>query len=342
MKHRLLHTLRKFAVWLLLPMGVNLLYGLALWLSDSDAFRRLWLTLTLFSVLLFTAALLLACRAEKRREAAFLAFLDHPDEISEARVVRLVGRQEAMLIRRIGLLLRENVQARQALLTQVNDYEEYVEAWAHEIKTPLSLLTFLLDNRRDELPPTAFQRLNHVRAQMQEFVDQMLYYARLKSAKKDYLFEPLSLAECCEEALENYQPLLHEKGFRIVKELTPLSVLSDRRGLLFIVNQILSNAVKYVKHTGTPELHLTAEQNAQAVVLSIRDNGIGVQSWDLPFLFQKGFTGDTGSARKQATGMGLYLANEMAKDLSIELEVRSKPQKGFEILLFFPIVDADA
>lgn len=340
MKSNLRCAFRKYAAWLLLPMAVNVLYGLALWLSDSDAFRELWLTLMLFSVLLFSAALILACRAERRREEAFLAFLAHPDERMEADMLRLVGSQDVALVRRIGALLREHARAVQALQTQVSDYEEYVETWAHEIKTPLSLLTFLLDNRRDELPPAVSQRLNHVRAQMRESVDQMLYYARLKSVKKDYLFEPLSLAECCGEALENHEPLLHEKGFRIVKDLPPLSVLSDRRGMLFIINQILSNAVKYAGDATVPELHLTAKQNVQSVVLSIRDNGIGVQPWDLPFLFQKGFTGDTGSARKQATGMGLYLANEMAKDLGIELKVNSAPQQGFEVLFLFPIVDA--
>ena len=338
--NNLLHTLKKYAVWFLLPMGLNLLYALALWLSDSDAFRRLWLMLVLGSLLLFSIALLFACRLEKRRETTFLEFLDHPDEITEANLLRLVGRRDGELVHHIGVLLRENEQANRTLMTQVNDYEEYVESWAHEIKTPLSLLTFLLDNRRDELPPAVYQRLDYVRAQMQGFVEQMLYYARLKSRQKDYLFESLSLIECCEEALENYQPLLNERGFRITKELPRLFVLSDRRGLLFIINQILSNAVTYTQNTEVPELHLTAEQTERSVILRIRDNGIGVQPWDLPFLFEKGFTGDTGKARKKANGMGLYLANEMAKALKIELEVCSQPQKGFEMIVLFPTIDS--
>lgn len=340
MKNDFLRAFKKHAVWFLLFIGLNLLYALALWLSESEAFLRLWLVIALGSLLMFSMALFFVCRVEKRRKTAFLEFLDHPDEMTEAKMLRLVGRQDGEFVQHIGTLLRENEQAKRVLMTQVNDYEEYVESWAHEIKTPLSLLTFVLDNRRDELPPAVYQRLDYVRAQTQGLVEQMLYYARLKGKQKDYLFESLSLSECCEEALENFQPLLNEKGFRVIKVLPPLSVLSDYRGLLFIINQILSNAVKYTKSTGIPELRLTAEQNERGIILRILDNGIGVQPWDLPFLFEKGFTGDTGKDRKKATGMGLYLANEMAKDLKIELDIRSKPQKGTEMIVLFPIIDA--
>ncbi len=340
MKNDFMRSLKKHIVWFLLLMGLNLLYALALWLSESEAFLRLWLVIALGSLLIFLTALFFAYYVDKQRETAFLEFLNHPDETTENKMLRLVSRQDGTFVQHVGALLRENEQANQVLMIQVNDYEEYVESWAHEIKTPLSLLTFLLDNRRDDLPPVVYQRLDYIRSQMQGLVEQMLYYARLKGKQKDYLFESLSLTECCEEALENFQPLLDEKKFQVIKVLPPLYVLSDYRGLLFIINQILSNAIKYTKSTGIPELYLTAAQNEREVILHIRDNGIGIQPWDLPFLFEKGFTGDTGKDRKKATGMGLYLANEMAKNLKIELDIQSKPQKGTEIIIPFPIIDA--
>ncbi len=340
MKNDFMRALKKHAVWFLLFMGLNLLYALALWLSESEAFLRLWLVIALGSLLIFLTALFFVCRVEKQQETAFLEFFNHPDEMTETKMLRLVSRQDGAFVQHVGALLREKEQANRVLMTQVKDYEEYVETWAHEIKTPLSLLTFLLDNRRDDLPPVVYQRLDYVRSQMQGLVEQMLYYARLKGKQKDYLFESLSLTECCEEALVNFQPLLNEKGFKVIKVLPPLYVLSDYRGLLFIINQILSNAIKYTKSTGIPELYLTAEQNEQGVILRIRDNGIGIQPWDLPFLFEKGFTGDTGKDRKKATGMGLYLANGMAKDLKIELDIHSTPQNGTEMIVHFPIIDA--
>ncbi|WP_230398928.1 sensor histidine kinase [Novisyntrophococcus fermenticellae] len=341
MKNDFLRAIKKHALWFLLFMGLSLLYALALWLSESEAFLRLWLVIAIGSLLIFLTALFFVCRVEKQRETAFLEFLNHPDEMTETKILHLFSRQDGVFIRHVGALIREKEQANRVLMTQVNDYEEYVESWAHEIKTPLSLLTFFLDNRRDDLQPVVYQRLDYVRSQMQGLVEQMLYYARLKSRQKDYLFEWLSLTECCEESLGNFQPLLNEKGFQVIKVLPPLSVLSDYRGLLFIINQVLSNAIKYTKSTGIPELRLTAEQKEQGIILCIKDNGIGIQPWDLPCLFQKGFTGDTGKYRKKATGMGLYLANEMAKDLKIELDIRSTPQSGTEMIFRFPIINPE-
>lgn len=89
-----------------------------------------------------------------------------------------------------------------------------MEAWAHEIKTPVSLLTMLLDNRRDDIPEHERKKLDYIRNR-QESVNQMLFYARLKSARKDYLLEAVLLSECMEDVLEDYRPLLEEKGFLI-------------------------------------------------------------------------------------------------------------------------------
>ena len=80
----------------------------------------------------------------------------------------------------------------------LRDYEDYVEGWAHEIKTPLSLLTMILDNRGDELSPSLQAKLDYVRSQLQEDITQMLYYARLGSSTKDYRFEAVDLQSALE------------------------------------------------------------------------------------------------------------------------------------------------
>ena len=327
---------RKYAVWLFLLLLIDGMAALLLWLADVHAFRMLAAVLVLSSVLLFLAVLGWTYQKEKRMEQAFLAFLGMPDERREEELLRLLSTQERRAVRVLGKVLQENRETQNKMSAQLNDYEEYVEAWAHEIKTPISLLTFLLDNRREELPQTVCRRLDYVRNQMQESVNQMLYYARLKSVRKDYLFEMLKLSECCQEVLENYRPLLEEKGIRVICGTADITVFSDRRGLDFLLSQIISNSIKYCKKEGTAQIFLTAEQTETAIDLHIRDNGIGVRGCDLPFLFEKGFTGDTGTIRKKATGMGLYLAKEISADMKISLKVKSEWQKGFEITLSFP------
>lgn len=325
----------KYAVWLGLLLGVDVLSALILWLADVRAFRVLVSVIISGTVLLFLFILWIMIRVERRREKAFLDFLENGDGSAQEALLRLVSAQEGEMIRRIDSVLKENRAREKELSARLKDYEEYTEAWAHEIKTPITLLTFLLDNRREELPKEICRKLDYVRNQMQESVNQMLYYARLKSSGKDYLFEMLSLEECCGEALENYRPLLEERGFEVQQELGEILVLSDRRGLEFLISQIISNSIKYCKASGTPKLWLEARQEEESIFFCIRDNGIGVRSYEVPFLFEKGFTGDTGTIRKRATGMGLYLARKIADDLKITLDVRTKWQAGFEMTLQF-------
>ena len=118
--------------------------------------------------------------------------------------------------------------------------------------------------------------------------------------------------------------------------MTEQTVCSDRRGLRFLLRQVISNSIKYCGKE--PELIFTFFKENDCHVLSIRDNGMGVRSCDLPYIFEKGFTGDSGEGRKKATGMGLYLAKEMAKELNLSLDANSEWGKGFEVRIVFPVV----
>ena len=126
--------------------------------------------------------------------------------------------------------------------------------------------------------------------------------------------------------LDDYRPLLEEKGFRVEIRPTDETVFADRRGLCFLLGQVVSNS-------------LSLESNDTATVLSIRDNGPGVRACDLPYVFEKGFTGDSGHEKSKATGMGLYLAREVAKDLGLTLTAASDWGAGFEIRVTFPVVE---
>lgn len=307
-----------------------------LWLAKAEAFYVLVPVNILSSFLIFFIAFLWILKKEKHKEQLFFEFLYYPEKRKEEELLELISGREKIVIQEIGKRLRELLETQHSLSMQLKDYEEYVETWAHEIKTPISLLAFLMDNRRKEFPTSVSHKLDYIQNKMQEYVNHMLYYARLKGTHKDYLFEPLSLADVCMEVLENYYPLLEEKKFQVIQKIPKIMVLSEERGLEFLLSQVISNAIKYCKPQGTPQIFLFVEQLEPFIYLHIKDNGIGVQSYDLPFLFEKGFTGDTETARKKATGMGLYLAKAIANDLKIELNVKSQWQEGFEIILQFP------
>ena len=320
--------------WLLLLLGVDCFCAVILWISDIQVFQTLIGLVVLTSILLFSAILFVLNKRENTHMELFRDFLSDPTICNEERLLSAISQKEGESVRFLASVLREYKNESNNMADALRDYEEYVEGWAHEAKTPLSLLTMLLDNRNDEISPSLQAKLDYVRSQLQEDVTQMLYYARLKSSTKDYRFEDVNLNDCLGEVLEDYAPLLEEKQFVILNKLQSETVYTDRRGLQFMLGQIVSNAIKY--SSDSPMLTISVIHSETADILSVEDNGIGVKKYNLPYIFQKGFTGDSTDSRKKATGMGLYLVKKMADDLNLHLEAASQWGKGFKIVIFFP------
>lgn len=320
--------------WLLLIFGVDGFAALLLWVIDASSFRAVSLLIFLLSLGLFAAIFICTAYKEEKRKKAMETFLHYPDLLHEEKLIQCSPAHEAQTIRLMGSILREKDEHLKDALSQLEDYEDFAEGWAHEVKTPLSLLVMMLDNRKEEMSPEVFSRLNYIRSSISENVSRMLYYARLKSAGKDYFFQEISLKDCILEVLEDYRPLLEEKKFRIHMTVPERSVFTDQRGILFLLSQIISNAVKY--SGPNPELWIFLEETEEHSLLHIRDNGIGVKSCDLPYIFEKGFTGDSEDSRKKATGMGLYLSRKIAEDLCLRLEASSQEGRGFTMTVIFP------
>ncbi len=273
--------LRQYLPWLGLLLGVDALAALLLWLADARAFAAMAAVIVLATVFLFVCVCAVLCTRAKRREQAFTAFLATPDAAHEQALCRLLAPREAQSAHLLGETLRAQQQTIAQLQTQMDDYEDYVELWAHEVKTPLALLTLVLDNRRDTLPEAVGFKLDYARNRMQAFIDQMLYYARLRGARRDYRFERLTLRSCIDEVLDDYRPLLEEKGFRVEIRLADETVFTDRRGLCFLLGQLVSNSVKYT--SDAPVLTFSLTCSAAETVLTVRDNGPGVRACDLPY-----------------------------------------------------------
>lgn len=328
--------LRQYLPWLGLLLGVDALAALLLWLADARAFAAMAAVIVLATVFLFACVCAVLCARAKKREQAFTAFLATPDAAHEQALCRLLSPCEARSTHLLGETLRAQQQTIAQLQTQMDDYEDYVELWAHEVKTPLALLTLVLDNRRDTLPEAVGFKLDYARNRMQAFIDQMLYYARLRGARRDYRFERLTLRSCIDEVLDDYHPLLEEKGVHVEQQLADETVFTDRRGLCFLLGQLVSNSVKYT--SDAPVLTFSLACSTAETVLTVRDNGPGVHACDLPYVFEKGFTGDSGHEKNKATGMGLYLAREVAKELGLTLSAASEWGTGFAVCISFPIV----
>ncbi|WP_315081822.1 sensor histidine kinase [uncultured Clostridium sp.] len=342
MIRKLVSIFFKYKIWFIVIMIFNIMFGVFLWLIDANSFSYIFPNMIIGCILLYSLISLLIYSIDKRKKEAIIDFINNPNLKEEEVCLSFFSGGEKEIIHLIGEKLRKKEELIKKQDLNLKEYEEYIETWAHEIKTPLALMTFVLDNRKEEILFPIYQRLEYARTKMQEDIERMLYYARVKSEHLDYIFTKISLDEICKDVIDEYKNLIEEQKIIINNEVGNIQVLSDKKGLLFVLRQVLSNSIKYMdREEFNPFIILITKIDNKSgnIMLVIKDNGIGVKPYDLPFLFDKEFTGDAGEQRKQSTGMGLYLAKQVADSLKIEIEVSEEYKDGFEISLLFPIIE---
>lgn len=218
--------------------------------------------------------------------------------------------------------------------TELMEYREYIEAWVHEAKTPLALSALVLNNHRDEMSPYVYARMNYIQHRLNEDVERILFYARLQADHTDCKFTKFRPDECVTEVIAEYRTFLEEKNIAVSLDLKPLTVVSDRKVVFFMLSQLIDNAVKYAD----AEVFISMYQEGDKVHLGIYNNGDGVPPEDMPFIFDKGFTGNRPN-RQKATGMGLYLVRKYAEKLCVEVKIDSNIpyENGFGIKMIFTL-----
>ena len=253
---QLWHMIERYYPWLLLLLGVDCFCAVILWISDIQVFQTLIGLVVLTSILLFSAILFVLNKRENTHMELFRDFLSDPTICNEERLLSAISQKEGESVRFLASVLREYKNESNNMADALRDYEEYVEGWAHEAKTPLSLLTMLLDNRNDEISPSLQAKLDYVRSQLQEDVTQMLYYARLKSSTKDYRFEDVNLNDCLGEVYEGYIPATPEKHREVWHEKVKIK-LTDVFGL---TDSEAQNVIEKLESMNLKEAYAYLEQ----------------------------------------------------------------------------------
>lgn len=195
-----------------------------------------------------------------------------------------------------------------------DDLVEYYTLWAHQIKTPIAAMRLLLQH---EDTPLAMELTTELQ-RIEQYVEMVLCYLRLDSNSTDYVIRKYDLDDIVRQAVRKYAAQF--VGKKIKLEYAPLDcqVLTDEKWLLFVIEQILSNALKY---TASGSISICMEPNR---TLCIRDTGIGIAPEDLPRIWEKGFTGYNGRRDKRASGIGLYLSRRILRNLSHEIAITSE------------------
>ena len=250
----------------------------------------------------------------KMEEAIFVTAEDLPETTT------LIEEDYQHLIQR---LVRENRQRQAAADSMLEDLTSYYTLWVHQIKTPIAAMDLLLQAGPD--------RATEMEIELQkiaQYVDMVLTYLRMGSATSDYAFRICSLEEIVRQAVRKYSQMFIMTRTRLHLEIQDQKILTDEKWLTFVIEQILSNAVKYARGG---EISIYTEDKT----LVIADDGIGIAEEDLPRIFEKGFTGYNGRANKKSTGIGLYLCKTIIDRLHHTIWIESKPEKGTKVYLNF-------
>lgn len=199
-----------------------------------------------------------------------------------------------------------------------SDMIDYYTAWVHQIKTPIASARLTLQNETGETARILSEELFRI----EQYVEMVLVFLRLDSDYTDYVIKESALDDIVKASVKRFSSQFIRK--RISLDYQPLNVfvLTDEKWLSFVIEQVLSNALKYT-NSGTISIYT---ENGR--VLCIRDTGIGIAPEDLPRIFEKGFTGYNGRADKKATGIGLYLCKRVCQNLGHTIKAESSPEAG--------------
>ena len=239
-----------------------------------------------------------------------------------------------------GKLLKKSMQeAGKSMLENVNtykrlqeDYKEYIELWIHEIKIPIATSKLIIENNKNEITKSIDEELDEI----ENYTEQALFYARSNTANKDYVVTKSNLQEIVNGAiLKNKSALLSSKTSIELHDLER-EVYTDSKWAVFIINQIIQNAIKYSKIKDR-KIEIYAISKRENVVLYIKDNGIGIKKGEITRVFEKGFTGENGrTINKKSTGIGLYLCKKLCDKLGLGIELNSEKDIGTEVRIIFP------
>ena len=237
------------------------------------------------------------------------------DELPEPR-----GPQDLQYQRIIRSLCEENRQRQAGLTKKYRDMLDYYTAWVHQIKTPIASMKLSLQNEDSAL---ARQSLNDLK-RIEQYVDMVLTYLKLDSGDIDYVIREHELDDIIRQAVRSFAGEFIDRKIRLEYEPVQFTVLTDDKWLAFVLEQIISNALKY---TNEGAIRIYMEEST----LCVSDTGIGIAAEDIPRIFEKGFTGYNGRKDRRATGIGLYLCKRICDNLSHGITAESVVGEGTTI-----------
>ncbi len=191
----------------------------------------------------------------------------------------------------------------------------------------------IIENNKNEATKSIDEELDKV----EDYIEQALFYARSNTVEKDYYIKESNLRDIVNESIKKSKSTLIQNKVLINIHDLDKTVHTDSKWIVFILNQMIQNSVKYKKQDNNSEIEIYSKQGKENVILYVKDNGIGIKKGEITRVFEKGFTGTNGRLQnKKSTGIGLYLCKKLCDKLGMAIELNSVQNEGTEIRLVFP------
>ena len=323
-----LEYLEEKIFFIIVSLIFTLLLSIYLLLIGIDV--RIIILLAILIIFFIFISLLINYLLIKKRYKKIVNLVDNLDE--KYLIKEVIDKPKNLENRAYYYALDKACKALNENLSEVeNSKEEYLlflNSFIHDIKTPISALSLYADNNNDKKVKEEVLKISRL-------VDKMLFYARSDVVEKDYFIKEVTLADLVHPVLLEYKNYLLNYSFKVeVKNLDNLSVYTDIKWLNFIIEQIISNSLKYQnKKNRLVRIKGTSDKNN--IKLEIYDNGVGIKESDLPKVFDKGFTGSNRN-KKNASGIGLYLTKRLCDKLGIDIKIESEYLKYTRVIITFP------
>ncbi|WP_432352887.1 sensor histidine kinase [Sporosarcina sp. A2] len=320
--------------WIALYLGSLSLTDLLLFLDQGLAISAI--SIGYLNVLLL-AIFILFFIWRYRKETAYSRSLNHllkelPDDWQEG-LPEAVFHQEAIMSALLHSI-DSSYRTRMARMQEfVHAEQNDTAAWVHEVKTPLTAMKLLIDANRTA-PEIWKIETEWLRVHL--LIDQQLYISRLPSIEADYVLEETDIVRLAIEEVRQLMPWCLEKNIAIEIDENPVEVVTDQKWCRFILRQLLTNAVKYSPTGGTLFVQTSSDETGH-VSITVADEGPGIPAHEMPRIFDRGFTGNTGRIQHAATGLGLYLAKQAANKIGVHLNGQSDGLTGTQMVITFPV-----
>ena len=311
-----LGTALLFAVFVVIFVFVFSLYSLE---TEAVSYAAM---LCVFVAVIVTVIRFLRFRTEYHKREELLC---HAEMLNEHLPEASSPEQEQWL----AIISELNEQCRQAdmkLRSERTDMFDYFTVLVHQIKIPISVMHMELDDA--DTPEN--RAISDELFRIEQYVEMVLCYFRLDGNSSDLVSEKVQIDEVIRAGLRKYAPIFIHKKLRLDYDGTRLTAVTDSKWLGFIIEQILSNAVKY---TDSGKVTITVSDDRTVM---ISDTGIGIAAEDIPRIFERGYTGYNGRTQHKSTGLGLYLVKKACDRSGIHFEIRSKVGEGTSVLLRLP------